>query len=64
MTDDGQVLADMDADRAFEYGDAVPDAETGMLLPVVRTLADAHGWETMVETGYQDGFRVRIKTTG
>lgn len=42
------------------YGQAVPDAESGMLLPVVRTLVEAHGWTVTIDTTCQEGVRVRI----
>lgn len=35
-------------DRFFEYGRAVPTAETGMCGPNVQALARAHGWEVAV----------------
>jgi signal transduction histidine kinase len=60
VTDNGQPLSDGDAERAFSYGEAVPDAESGMLLPVVRTLVEAHGWEVRVVPEYMDGVRIVI----
>ena len=60
IEDDGRPLSDADVDRAFAYGQAVPDAESGMLLPVVRTLAEAHGWGVDVDTDRDDGVRFVI----
>ncbi len=60
VEDDGQPLSAADVDRAFAYGQAVPDAESGMLLPVVRTLAAAHGWTVDVDSDYDDGVRFVI----
>ena len=60
VTDDGTQISPADAQRAFEYGQAVPDAESGMLLPVVRTLAVAHGWTVDIDPEYDDGIRFVI----
>ncbi len=51
------ALADADPERLFEYGVAVPDADSGMFLPLVRTLAEAHGWTVTAET---DGSEFRV----
>lgn len=61
MTDDGGAIAETAVEAAFEYGAPVPSAESGMLLPVVRTLAEAHGWTVTIDTDYEDGVRVVIK---
>ena len=60
VTDDGSPISTRDAERAFEYGQAVPDAASGMLLPVVRTLAAAQGWTVEIDPGYDDGIRFVI----
>lgn len=60
VTDDGPPIPPRDAERAFEYGQAVPDAESGMLLPVVRTLAAAQGWRVEIDPEYDDGVRFTI----
>jgi signal transduction histidine kinase len=60
IEDDGRPLSATDVDRAFAYGQAVPDAESGMLLPVVRTLAEANGWAIDVDPEYDDGVRFVI----
>lgn len=61
IDDDGRPLSDTDIDRAFAYGQAVPDAESGLLLPVVQTLAEAHGWTVDVDSAYDDGVRFVIR---
>jgi signal transduction histidine kinase len=61
IEDDGQPLSAVDVDRAFAYGQAVPDAESGMLLPVVRTLAEANGWTVDVDAAYDGGARFVIR---
>jgi signal transduction histidine kinase len=60
IEDDGRPLSATEAGRVFAYGQAVPDAESGMLLPVVRTLAEAHGWTIDIDPGYDDGVRFVI----
>ena len=52
----------------FDYGDAVPNAEAGLALPKVRTLAQVHGWTCTVadSSGFTllvDGARVRQSGT-
>jgi PAS domain-containing protein len=47
LVTDGATL-DGSADRFFEYGQAVPTAETGMCGPNVQALARAHGWKVAV----------------
>lgn len=62
VTDDGETIESADIEAAFTYGQAVPDSETGMLLPVARTLVDAHGWDITIDPEYQDGIRTVITT--
>jgi len=57
----GRPLSDADVDRAFAYGQAVPDAESGMLLPVVQTLVEANGWTVDVDPECDDGVRFVIE---
>lgn len=60
ITSDGSPIPNDRVEAAFTYGQAVPDAETGMLLPVARTLVDAHGWDITVDPEYQNGVRIVI----
>jgi signal transduction histidine kinase len=60
ITDDGAPLDAERIEEAFAYGEAVPNAESGMVLPVVRTLAEAHGWDVTIDAAYREGVRVRI----
>ncbi len=66
VTHDGFALADdgnpplEPAEKYFEYDEAVPDAEAGMKLPNVRSLANVHGWEVAIDTDYRDGVRVVV----
>lgn len=47
-------------EAAFAYGQAEPNAETGMLLPVARTLAETHGWIIELDSDYQRGTRIVV----
>lgn len=60
ITDDGDPVRDVDVGRLFEYGTAVPDTEVGEVFPSLRSLGRIHGWETRVDTEYQDGTRIVI----
>jgi len=52
-----------DPDRYFDYGDAVSNATSGTALPMVRTLAQVHGWSATIESDRVDGIRVAITWT-
>jgi signal transduction histidine kinase len=60
VTDDGREHSGMDPEAFFEYGGAVPDAEAGIALPNVRTLARVHGWTAVVDGDYDGGIRLVI----
>jgi signal transduction histidine kinase len=49
-----------DPERYFDYADAAPTAAVGTALPMVRTLAQVHGWSAAVDDDYRDGFRLVI----
>lgn len=57
---DGEPPGD-DADGYLEFGESVPDAESGMKLPNVRTFARVHGWIVTVDTDYQAGVRLVVE---
>lgn len=59
LTDDGTNPGD-DVEKLFAYGDAVPNAEAGMALPNVETLAEVHGWTVSLDRSYHDGVRLRL----
>jgi signal transduction histidine kinase len=61
LTDDGAPIASEQVAGAFAYGEAVPDAGSGMSLPIARTIAEAHGWGISIDTAYTDGVRIRIE---
>ena len=60
IADDGTRPSDDDLEKLFAYGDAVPNAEAGMALPNVETLAGVHGWSVTVDRSYRDGVRLVI----
>ncbi len=66
VTRDGFALADdgnppiEPVEKYFAYDEAIPDAKAGMKLPNVRSLANVHGWEVAIDTGYRDGVRVAV----
>jgi signal transduction histidine kinase len=64
VTDDGTRPADEDLDKLFDYGQAVPNAEAGMALPNVETLAGVHGWSLTVDDSYGDGVRLVVGGAG
>jgi hypothetical protein len=60
IADDGTRPSDDNLEKLFAYGDAVPNAEAGMALPNVETLAGVHGWSVTVDRSYRDGVRLVI----
>jgi len=60
ITDDGRPVGDADPDSYFEHGGAVPEAEAGMVLPNLRLLARAQGWETAIDAEFARGIRIRM----
>lgn len=57
ITDDGRPPVDS-IEKYFQYGESVPDAESGMKLPKVRTFVQVHGWSIDIDTEYEDGIRL------
>jgi len=49
-----------DPERYFDYGDAVANTTSGTALPMVRTLAQVHGWRATVDPDYQHGVRLVV----
>lgn len=60
VTDDGDPPTG-ETSQYFAFGEAVPDAESGMKLPNVRAFARVHGWTVEIDTGYTDGTRVVVR---
>lgn len=57
LIDGGHIPGDA-AGAAFEYGSAVPSAETGMALPNVQTLSRVQGWAAKIDPNYGAGTRM------
>jgi signal transduction histidine kinase len=49
-----------DAERYFDYGDAVANTTRGTALPMVRTLAQVHGWHARLDPDYREGVRLVV----
>jgi signal transduction histidine kinase len=60
ITEDGDSPTG-DTSRYFAFGEAVPDAESGMKLPNVRAFARVHGWTVDVDTDYDRGTRLVVR---
>ena len=58
--DDGTAVAKFDTEALLTYGEAVPHADAGSLLPTARVLAQAHGWTMEVEDDAADGLHVEM----
>ncbi|AZH24634.1 histidine kinase N-terminal 7TM domain-containing protein [Haloplanus aerogenes] len=59
ITGDGEPPAG-DPERYFDYGDAVSNATSGTALPMVRTLAQVHGWDAALDSDDEDGIRLVV----
>jgi signal transduction histidine kinase len=60
---DGRELTPEEVERAFEYGEAIPTAEAGMLLPSIQTIAAVHGWAVSADEEYEGGVCIHIITS-
>ena len=60
ITEDGDSPTG-DTSRYFAFGEAVPDAESGMKLPNVRAFARVHGWTVDIDTDYDRGTRLVVQ---
>ena len=59
ITGDGDPITG-DPERYFDYGDAVANTTTGTALPMVRTLAQVHGWHATIDPDYRNGVRLVV----
>ena len=59
VTGDCDSLSGVSIDKAFSYGEAVPSADVGSILPAVKAVVDSHGWVATVDQEF-DGFKIRI----
>jgi signal transduction histidine kinase len=57
VTGDGEPPRE-DPEQYFDYSDAAAHETIGTTLPLVRTLAQVHGWQAAIDPDYRDGVRV------
>jgi signal transduction histidine kinase len=62
ITGDGEPIRG-DPARYFDYDDAVANATSGTALPMVRTLAQVHGWHAAIDPDYRSGVRIVVSWT-
>ncbi|ESP88643.1 GAF domain-containing protein [Candidatus Halobonum tyrrellensis] len=64
VTDDGPGIPDAECERVFDAGHTTTDGGTGFGLPIVRRIAEAHGWTVRVTDGGAGGARFEFETSG
>jgi light-regulated signal transduction histidine kinase (bacteriophytochrome) len=60
ITDDGRPPEAADVEQFFQYGEAQPDSDTGMILPNLEMLARTQRWKVTVDSEHRDGFRLVV----
>ena len=60
IEDDGQGISEAERETIFEPGYTTHDGGTGYGLEIVRTVAEAHGWEITVTDSPDGGARFEI----
>jgi signal transduction histidine kinase len=64
LEDDGPGVPEADRERVFEAGYTDHDDGTGFGLPIVRRIADAHGWSVRLTEGPAGGARFEFRIGG
>lgn len=59
ISTDGDAMDSSDPYGIFEYGKAIPSAELGSILPVVKSIADSHSWDLKIIES-QTGFSFKL----
>ena len=60
VEDDGPGIPAPERDRVFESGYSARETGTGFGLPIVESVASAHGWEVTLAEGDEGGARFEI----
>ena len=60
VEDDGPGIPPSDRDEVFEAGHSTAEGGTGYGLNIVRTVAEAHGWNVSVTEGTAGGARFEV----
>jgi PAS domain S-box-containing protein len=61
VADDGSGIPEEERSDVFEYGYTTEDAGTGFGLNIVRSVAEAHGWEVTVTESEDAGARFEFE---
>ncbi|WP_267640644.1 two-component system sensor histidine kinase NtrB [Haloarchaeobius amylolyticus] len=61
VADDGQGIPEKEREKVFEYGYSTSEEGTGFGLAIVRSIAEAHGWQ--VDLGESETGGVRFEVT-
>lgn len=60
VADDGTGIPEQDREDVFEIGYTTARTGTGLGLPIVCGIADAHGWDVTLTDGDSGGARIEI----
>jgi len=61
IEDDGPGVPESKRDEVFEPGETTNPEGTGFGLPIVKRIAEAHGWETNLTDSFDGGARFEFK---
>ncbi|WP_410766669.1 histidine kinase N-terminal 7TM domain-containing protein [Haloferax sp. DFSO60] len=64
VEDDGTGISEAERERVFERGYTTHEEGTGFGLPIIRSIADAHGWTVELTTADSGGARFEFTDVG